>query len=380
MYKIRLTFVLGLHLYLPQKRIEKGAVALKRILIALCILCLFLCGCSTSFSTGTLGSIPEKPPVSPRVEYRTLRIDENPSVYTYADMEKDLETLKFAYKDLVTLEIIGSTADGRGIYDMVVGAPDAPNHVIVHGSIHAREYITTKLIMKQLAYYLKCLSDGTGMYKGVPYSELFRDVALHIVPMVNPDGVTLCQYGPEGLRTEAVRQTVLQITLMDGYTNFTQWKANAGGVDLNRNFDALWSEYAGTPHPSSDLYKGTSPGSEPETRALISITATNPVKRTISYHTYGQVIYWYFAQTGTLYEDSLAFAQEMSGITGYPPDANFTQLDPAGYKDWAIQTLGIPSITIEVGYGQNPVPDSQFETIWNENKEVWAGMLYTLKF
>ena len=348
---------------------------MKKLFGILCILCLMLSGCAKKSVEK-----PIVPSPTPMTEYRTLKISENPSLYAYADMEKDLETLSLAYKDFTQLAVIGKTPDGRNIYDFIIGSANADTHAVIHGSIHAREYITTKLVMKQLAYYLENLSKNTGSYKGISYSDLFNNIALHIVPMVNPDGVTLCQYGLNGLNTDTAKQNVKNITLLDGYTDFSQWKANVNGVDLNRNYDALWNEYIGPSHPSSDRYKGTSPGSESETKALMSITEKYPVKRTISYHTYGQVIYWYFARTGTLLNDTKSFAKEISDITGYPTDANYSQLDPAGYKDWAISKLNIPSLTIEVGYGKNPVPDTQFDGIWSENKDVWAGMLYDLKF
>lgn len=51
--------------------------------------------------------------------------------------------------------------------------------------------------------------------------------------------------------------------------------------------------------------------------------------------------------------------------------ADYQSLDPAGYKDWAISQKGIPSLTIEVGRDTVPVPEEQFDEIWNANKNVW---------
>ena len=42
-----------------------------------------------------------------------------------------------------------------------------------------------------------------------------------------------------------------------------------------------------------------------------------------------------------------------------------------GFGDWTMLTLGIPSITIEIGKGTCPLPQSEFESIWNSNKEMW---------
>ena len=39
----------------------------------------------------------------------------------------------------------------------------------------------------------------------------------------------------------------------------------------------------------------------------------------------------------------------------------------AGYQDWFIQIFDRPGYTIECGLGENPLPLSQFESIWNAN-------------
>ena len=91
---------------------------------------------------------------------------------------------------------------------------------------------------------------------------------------------------------------------------------------------------------------------------------------TISYHTQGQVIYWNFGQKGALKDMTLNFANKARQRTGYRIDGNFQSLDTAGYKDWAIMKMGIPSLTIEVGSGGNPVSPSQMEAVWNQNKEI----------
>ena len=116
---------------------------------------------------------------------------------------------------------------------------------------------------------------------GGPKSLISRR-GLLFIPCLNPDGMQL------GKRT------------------------NANGVDLNRNFDAGWYEFIGSPQPSPERYKGTFPGSEPEAASLISLTRDYHLKRAISYHTCGALIYWYFKQSGKVLEESQKFANEIS--------------------------------------------------------------------
>lgn len=342
-------------------------------LLAICLVLASLCGCAGEKDSVPLGARNETEETEKKqvaAENKALIIDENKELYCYEDMENDLKAISAEYKDLTSLKIIGETLDERNIYDLVIGNESAEDRIVIHASIHAREYITTKLVMKQLVYYLDSLEENVGEYKGVAYSDLFDDVVIHVVPMVNPDGVTLAQLGYDGLKTRTAKRVVRDIVGEDISTyDFTQWKANANGVDLNRNYDAMWNEFEGAEKAAAERYKGTVPGSEPETEALISITETDNVVRTISYHTCGEVIYWYFGQRAGLYDESLGFANEISEITGYEPNGNSGTLDPAGYKDWALEKLGIPSITIEVGHGGNPVPDSQLEDMVNRNKK-----------
>ena len=90
------------------------------------------------------------------------------------------------------------------------------------------------------------------------------------------------------------------------------------------------------------------------------------------------MIYWYFGQQGSLLDETKAFADAISAVTGYPEDANYQKLDPAGYKDWAIEKLGIPSLTVEVGSGTCPLPASQLPDMILRNKDVWMETLFSL--
>ena len=45
----------------------------------------------------------------------------------------------------------------------------------------------------------------------------------------------------------------------------------------------------------------------------------------------------------------------------------------AGYKDWFIQEYDRPGYTIEAGLGENPLPESQFDQIYEANKGILLG-------
>lgn len=306
-------------------------------------------------------------------------IDQDPEIYTYENMEYDFICLAEQYPDQVSCITLAETTDQRNVYCLIIGDSQAKQSILVSGGIHGREYISCQLVMKQVVSFLRHLEAGDS-YHNVSYEKLLENTAIYSIPMINPDGVSISQKGMDGILTESVKEQIRNIAQLDGQqaegSYLERWKANAAGVDLNRNFDALWQEYQDpVGHPSSDYYKGTSPGSEPESAALIRLTEEKRFLRTVSYHTQGSVIYWYFGQEGQIYLDTFDFGQRIAGLTGYDMDADISSLDPAGYKDWAISVLGIPSLTIEIGRDSSPVPPEQFEEIWKRNEYVWEETL-----
>lgn len=305
------------------------------------------------------------------------------SLYTYGEFQRDMAALQNNAGAALRVDEIGQTVDGNKLYDFRVGNPSAERHLLVFGGIHAREYITAQLVMRQLVQLLSDQSTN-GSYENIAVRELLSNTEIHFIPMANPDGIGISQLGLEGLRTEAVRETVRQIAARDGKalteSYLRQWKSNANGVDLNRNFDALWESYNDhLGHASADHYKGTAPECELESKALADLTRQFQFDATLSYHTQGEVIYWNFGQEGELKNMSLLLANRVSELTGYRLDGNFQALDTAGYKDWAISKLGIPSLTIEAGHGGNPVDPAQMDAIWRENRDVVPMILKLLK-
>ena len=292
-------------------------------------------------------------------------------MYTYDDMTRDLSLVMARYPGFLSVRTLCITPDNRQVFEIIAGDPDSENQILVFGGIHAREYITAKLVMRLLLDYAARLEAEP---------ELYGQAAFHLIPMSNPDGTSISQFGMDGIQTEECRAQMAYIAAADG-RDLTEesylrgWKANAQGVDLNRQFDALWETYSGSTHPSAERWKGTLPGCAPESQALIALAEAVDFDVTVSYHTMGEVIYWYFGQDGAFLETCRALGKAVSASTGYPTDANYQSLDPAGYKDYLLYEKGIPSLTIEVGKGTNPVSESQIDRIYQQNKDVLRVLL-----
>jgi len=317
-------------------------------------------------------SVPKK------LATENLIIFSTPEKYSYDNLVSDIEKIKMLCPQ-VQVKSLGDTFDGRKVFDIVIGDLSCDKQILIFGAMHAREYITTQIVMRQLCDTLDALNGFGGNYKSISTAELLQGVTIHFVPMSNPDGVSISQFGLQGVKNPELRTKISAMS-----NNLTEWKANAAGVDLNRNFDAGWQEFYGSPSPSSERYKGAFPGSEPEAAALINLVNQYPIKRTISYHTCGALIYWYYKQSGNVLTKSKKFANTISRETGYYLDSDYTAVDAAGFKDWAVYKKGIPSITIETGAETGGivgvVPVGRFPEMWNRNKNVVYATIYNLKF
>ena len=297
-------------------------------------------------------------------------------MYTYQKMESDIELLKQRYEG-VTSDSIGTTTDGRNLYRIVIGSRDAKKKILVVGAIHAREYITAPLVMRQIKEMLDKREDG---------DKSLDEICIEYVPMVNPDGVTISQSGINGLNKEESKKKLQEIIdswsewglkeNQDKYNWFlNKWKNNLNGVDINHNFPTQgWPNRADSrKRPCNEFYKGASAGSESETQYLITLVNNENFDAVLNYHTQGQIIYWsnQHAAADVLAKDR-AMADIVAAYTGYKlvaPEADGSKYG-TGFKDWLDWEKGIPNVTVEVGIGTSPVPETQIESIWQQNTGV----------
>ncbi|WP_051459371.1 M14 family zinc carboxypeptidase [Paenibacillus zanthoxyli] len=156
-------------------------------------------------------------------------------VYSYSIMKRDIDKLAAAYPDLVSVQTLGKTAYGRELWAVKLGRGESV--LFLNGSHHAWEWMTTTLLMKMIDTYAQSydLDKPVGPYD---VREILDHVSIWIVPMVNPDGVTLSQQGTAGLPKET---SALLNRYNRGSPNFIRWKANMQGLDLNRQYPANWS-------------------------------------------------------------------------------------------------------------------------------------------
>ena len=140
--------------------------------------------------------------------------------------------------------------------------------VLFNAMHHAREVMTPEVVL----HIAKVLTEKYGHDAEVTsWLNHFRIV---LVPQVNPDGNEIVTKGQTMWRKNAY-----------------ELKGRTVGVDLNRNYPAYWNYCDGSEgSPNSDIYRGPSAGSEPETQTMMHLVETLKPVADISYHSYSELI------------------------------------------------------------------------------------------
>lgn len=288
------------------------------------------------------------------------------SPYDYKTFKYHLMIMKAMYPFL-DVNLIGASVAQREIYSVTFGKGE---HTVVYNAAHhGNEWITSMVLMKWLeslcyAHSLK------GSIRGFSIDELFENNRIILVPMVNPDGVDLCIHG-----TNSIGRNKERLLYLNGNNpDFSGWKANLNGIDLNRNYDAGWSLYKKM-EPSLNIhgpgpygFAGFSPHSEPESMCLTHLTLKENPRLILAYHSQGEEIFWQFGNRTT--SEAGAIANELSRACGYKLSNEAQDQSFAGYKDWFVHKFSKPGFTIEVGSGVNPLPIECLDEIYERNEEL----------
>lgn len=270
-------------------------------------------------------------------------------------------------------ELLTTTAYGRPVRTLVFGSGD--RHVLFTAAHHANEWITSTVLLKFAEDFAEALHSGGSLY-GVPAKTMDRYCTVHLVPMVDPDGVdlvtgTIRPTTPEYTAARQIAGNFPLIPFPDG------WKANLLGVDLNLQYPAGWLRAReikfsqGYTRPAPRDYVGRAPLTQREAAALAQYTEDVDPVLVLAYHTQGKVIYWQFEDYDV--PGARELAEEFARVSGYNLEETPEASAYAGYKDWFLKFFRRPGFTVEAGTGENPLPLSQFPEIYRDN----LGILVT---
>ncbi len=163
-------------------------------------------------------------------------------------LSQELAQLAAAFPDLMTVESVGRSVQGRDIWLVTItnqGVPGDKTKVFFDGSMHGSEVIAAESML----HYIKFLVQ---QYSTNPTArEIVDGWITYVIPMVNPDGVET------GKSSDDYRLA----------------RKNANLVDLNRNFDWDWPPDCGpncaSPcRPTCFQYPGPAAFSEAESQII----------------------------------------------------------------------------------------------------------------
>ncbi|GGE73994.1 M14 family metallopeptidase [Priestia taiwanensis] len=288
--------------------------------------------------------------------------------YTYERLQGDISLLKRVYP-FMDVHSIGKSVLGKELYALQIGNGETKVHM--NASFHANEWMTSSLLMRFVNEYMLALTNNEQML-GTDAMHLYENITLHIVPMVNPDGVDLVIN--QGATTGTDMDRLHAINNADD--DFTWWKANVNGVDLNNQFPAKWDIEKERKIPKTYAprdYPGDEPLSEPEALAMAEVAYREQFDMLVALHSQGKEIYWGYEGYEPTYAGEIV--EEMERVSGYKAIQNIDS--HAGYRDWFIQEFGRPGFTIEVGKGINPLPLSTFDSTYAECRNILLASMYT---
>ena len=254
--------------------------------------------------------------------------------YAVDTLYQDLVKLTAAFPELSVVQL-GKSYWGDPLYALVMGR--GGKTLMVTAGMHGWEWIGSYLSMRGVAELLHSHAQG------VPSASLaLEEYRIVVLPLVNPDGVRIAQ---------GERQP-----LVGNYTaeQLRGWKANAWGVDINRNFPHGYHKMANflPTNPGPSFYPGTAPASEKETQAVLIALETYKPDMLADLHSSGNIIFWHYNQEQTLARDrQLAYA--VGNIFGYGVSNNLQQAIGAHLKDHFIGTYNKPAFIVEIGSFSN---------------------------
>jgi hypothetical protein len=232
-------------------------------------------------------------------------------------LKEEFEQVAAENPGITKLVSYGQSVNGQDIVALKVSknarrVKDGQKPAVLYlGAQHAREWITPEMIRR----LMNLVVDSYGSDPEI--TELVNENELWFVPVANPDGYDW---------TFEPGQRLWRKNLQDN--NGDGAITPGDGVDLNRNFPTKWGydNEGSSPNPASETYRGTAPGSEPETQALDAFVGRVGFEFFVNYHSAAELLLygtgWQVATPtpdDIIYE-ALAGDDENPAVEGYDPD------------------------------------------------------------
>ncbi len=196
--------------------------------------------------------------------------------HTYAEVVKIMDDLHKSFPSIVSAKwSIGKSVQGRDLWVQKisdnVNVDENEPEVYFDALIHAREPMSMECTLALMFW----LAEN---YRKDPLAGyLVNEREMFFLPVVNPDGYEYnrsTRPGGGGMWRKNRRRNA----------NGTY------GVDLNRNYPYKWGGAGSSSNPSSSIYRGPSPASEPEVKSILAFLAQRKFVVGFNSHTYSNLL------------------------------------------------------------------------------------------
>jgi carboxypeptidase T len=305
------------------------------------------------------------------------------SIYhSYVEMQNQLLSRAGAFPSIAMIETIGtSQQEQRQIYafkisDNVTTDEDEPV-VYFDGTHHACEVMGLEICLA----LIDTLLSNYGLDSNI--TALVNNTEIWLVPLANPDGHSAVMSDISHYYRKNGRDLNNNGILYE-YSCNDWWTCSTEGIDLNRNYDWYW-DAGGQTSPTNYYYRGEFAGSEAENRAMTGLLKSIMPQLAISYHSYGEIVYYPWDLNGRVAPDHSALYAIAYGLAQKirrEYSSEYYYISPndglAGMAiNWQYGRLGTFAFTIEtIRYYDFIIPATRYHNVINENLK---GCLYLLE-
>ncbi len=367
--------------------------------------------------------------------FRSTSISPLPSGRTgyrvLGDYPAEIDQLVAENPDLAKRISLGESVEGRDLTGIEIGvgvnAPEDGRPVmLMFGNHHAREWPSAEAPMEWAHALVQQFNAGDARTV-----DLLTRARVIIVPVSNPDGYDASRTSGDlvdlnsldGGGTASILATPgnaykrKNCRIVDGQTQpagscvaFTSQGGTGIGIDLNRNYGALWGgpgangalptgevDIWGNTGTLSPLYRGPAPFSEPETQAIRSLISSRQVTTLISNHTFSNLLLRpvgvepstthpdgfpigfapdeCFTQPDGVDNGMQALGERMSAQTGYSNQFGWELYDTTGTtEDYSYNATGGYGYTFEIGPDEFHPPFEEWIAEWTGDNPAAKGV------
>lgn len=274
------------------------------------------------------------------------------------ELYEEVNSFAKNHPELVSLEELGKSVEGRPIYLLRFGFAKSPSKpkALIAGGIHAEEFIGVAVGMETARELIQKSETAPAV------KELLTQIEIDLIPVQNPDGYN-------------------RVYETNGKGGEKGMRKNANGVDLNRNFPVVpgaksLHPLAGNRRPRSNYYMGPSELSEPESRAMAELVKSGNYFVVFNLHSVAGKFLYPYTHTKTPAPDQELFIEIGKAFQAgqqsykYKIQQSYSWYPTLGDPDdYNYLALGIPSFTIEVSTVGSNLADKGFRTF----KEFWIA-------